>query len=518
MWFGDETRLLCEMQIDMAPVYNAMRTRVLEMQKRMQRDAAVPSMPEYRSYLVTTSPANTITNKEHPRDRYVFTPAPGLRKVDEFEFSRGGAGGPDTTSLIGQAAPAFASTDLDGKPISLDELRGRVVLLDFWATWCGPCVKAIPHIQKVAEQFSDRPVTILGINRDQPGSIEKVRSFLAKKNITFRQAMSGTEQIGREYKVSGIPTTVLIDPRGVIQSVHIGFGEGAEQRLASEIESVLEGKPIARASEPVGQDAAKAQAGDDNAAEAPPTRELMPQRLTELDRLKGTAPGGPFVRHVDIDGDGQEEITCPGWNGELNIVSSGGESIRKMRFDGMERLDWVSRAEPMLIDGNRCWFLIVTRYGGSPNQALWSQACLFDDEGKAMWRFKPDAADEVRTRMVATWSELEGDSKPRFIIGTTLSKSAATLGKPKSMEVAYVAVLDASGTLLGQRRVGNTIDHIAVVGAEIDGRKPTILCFADKQVRRLRWDPAADGPVEPAIAETATSPESDSAEASQASP
>src|SRR5688572_28929850 len=95
----------------------------------------------------------------------------GDEKVDEFQF-----GGDDSRQqeLVGKPAPDFTGVDLEGKPVSLADYRGRVVMLDFWATWCGPCVQAIPHIQKVANKFADKPVTVLGINRDQPGSESRV--------------------------------------------------------------------------------------------------------------------------------------------------------------------------------------------------------------------------------------------------------------------------------------------------------------------------------------------------------
>jgi thiol-disulfide isomerase/thioredoxin len=161
-------------------------------------------------------------------------------KVDSF---MGGAAA-DQQSLIGAAAPDFDGEGLDGKPIKLADFRGSVVVLDFWATWCGPCVAAIPHVQKLSEKFAGKPVTVLGINQDR-GDKEKVSKFVTDKKITFRHFMDDGS-VGQSYLVTGIPSTILIDAKGIVQDVSVGFAEGQEDGLAKRSKRSLMANPCER--------------------------------------------------------------------------------------------------------------------------------------------------------------------------------------------------------------------------------------------------------------------------------
>lgn len=145
-------------------------------------------------------------------------------------------------------APAFSVTALDGKRISMDDLQGKVVLIDFWATWCGPCREALPHIQKVAKKFDGEPLVILSISLDS--DTQKWKEFVAKNEMTWPQYCDGgfTGSIARSFGVNAIPHTFTIDADGVLQDEHIGDAsiEGKLKKLiarAHELEaSVKAGK------------------------------------------------------------------------------------------------------------------------------------------------------------------------------------------------------------------------------------------------------------------------------------
>jgi thiol-disulfide isomerase/thioredoxin len=119
-------------------------------------------------------------------------------------------------------APPFAVTTLDGKHISMDELQGKVVLLDFWATWCGPCREALPHIRDVAKKFQGQPLVILSVSLDNDE--EKWKDFVAKNDMTWPQYRDGgfTGSIAKMFSVTAIPHTFTIDADGVLQEEHIG--------------------------------------------------------------------------------------------------------------------------------------------------------------------------------------------------------------------------------------------------------------------------------------------------------
>ena len=119
-------------------------------------------------------------------------------------------------------APPFAVTTIDGKRISMDELQGKVVLLDFWATWCGPCREALPHIRNVAKKFQGEPLVILSVSLDDDE--QKWKDFINKNEMTWPQYRdAGSDgQIAKMFGVAAIPHTFTIDADGVLQDEHIG--------------------------------------------------------------------------------------------------------------------------------------------------------------------------------------------------------------------------------------------------------------------------------------------------------
>jgi len=119
-------------------------------------------------------------------------------------------------------APPFAITAIDGQRITMDDLQGKVVLLDFWATWCAPCREALPHIQKVAKKFQGEPLVILSVSLDSEE--EKWKEFIVKNEMTWPQYRDGSFRgpISRLFAVNAIPHTFTIDADGVLQDEHIG--------------------------------------------------------------------------------------------------------------------------------------------------------------------------------------------------------------------------------------------------------------------------------------------------------
>lgn len=119
-------------------------------------------------------------------------------------------------------APPFYITTLDGQRISLDGLAGKVVLLDFWATWCGPCREALPHIRSIAEKYKDQPLVVLSISLDTDEN--KWRDFVAKNKMTWTQAHDNGfgGQVAKLFGVNAIPATFSIDADGVLEDQHAG--------------------------------------------------------------------------------------------------------------------------------------------------------------------------------------------------------------------------------------------------------------------------------------------------------
>ena len=124
------------------------------------------------------------------------------------------------SALVGQLAPDFTLYDLDGNEVRLSDFRGQPVVLNFWATWCGPCRVEIPYVNKLYDKYKAQGLVVIGVNNEDDHAT--VRSF-AEQNISYTVVLNGGVQF-RQYGITGIPTTFYIDREGVVRSYDRGFG------------------------------------------------------------------------------------------------------------------------------------------------------------------------------------------------------------------------------------------------------------------------------------------------------
>ena len=168
---------------------------------------------------------------------FTTTPPEGFTKVDppKQDFMMGAEDGdaPEAPALkvkVGDAAPDFALKDLAGAEVTLASLKGKVVLLDFWATWCGPCKAAMPAIQKIADDYKDKGVVVLGINTWE-NSPDAAKKYMADKKFTYPCLLAG-DPLAEAYGVPGIPTLVVIGKDGAVALIEVGMGGDAPLRAA----------------------------------------------------------------------------------------------------------------------------------------------------------------------------------------------------------------------------------------------------------------------------------------------
>ena len=145
------------------------------------------------------------------------------------------AGAPAGAS-IGSAAPDFALTDLDGTPVRLSDLRGRPVVINFWASWCGPCVEEFPLLRRAAEEHADAGLAIVGVVVDDRS--EAARDFMARLGATWPAVMDPGARVAQRYGIFGPPETFFVGRDGIVVGRQIGqfSASGLEAKLAAIIE------------------------------------------------------------------------------------------------------------------------------------------------------------------------------------------------------------------------------------------------------------------------------------------
>ena len=153
-----------------------------------------------------------------------------MKSADELSRQRALRYISDPELARARMAPPFSVTTMDGQSVSLDELRGKVVLIDFWATWCPSCREAVPHIQKIAKKFQGEPLVILSVSLDEDE--QKWKDFVAKNEMTWPQYRDASLKgaLATSFGVHAIPQTFTIDADGVLQDQHIG-DESIEGKL-----------------------------------------------------------------------------------------------------------------------------------------------------------------------------------------------------------------------------------------------------------------------------------------------
>jgi thiol-disulfide isomerase/thioredoxin len=137
-------------------------------------------------------------------------------------------------------APDFTLKTLDGQEMTLSKLKGKVVLLDFWATWCAPCRAAIPHLINLQKTYQEKGVEVIGMNMDK-GDVETVRRFVKSMDIPYPITLT-PEEVSRNYGVTGLPTTILIDKEGRIRQKLLGFTSEISKQITSTIVELTQEK------------------------------------------------------------------------------------------------------------------------------------------------------------------------------------------------------------------------------------------------------------------------------------
>jgi peroxiredoxin len=155
----------------------------------------------------------------------------------------GGSDGdaPSSKGLVGRKAPDFSVAAVaNGKgSVSLASLRGKVVLVDFWGTFCEPCKKSFPKLQDLYTKYSADGFTIVGISEDEADDKDKIPGFASSFGAKFALGWDEDKTVAHAYKPQTMPSSFVIDKKGVVRYAHVGFHDGEETEVEKEIKDLL---------------------------------------------------------------------------------------------------------------------------------------------------------------------------------------------------------------------------------------------------------------------------------------
>lgn len=393
-----------------------------------------------------------------------------------------GASDEEQSELLGQPAPGFELFKVDGGTVRLEDLRGEIVVLDFWATWCGPCMRAMPEIQKVHEKFDGQKVRIIGVNQGE--RLEDVANMLEEKKFTFTQVLDSDSTVGDSFSVSGIPQTVVIDAEGVVQAVHVGYSPTLEVTLNDQIEKLLRGEQIF---DPV------------KAAEAQKRRE---ERLAETMKKLALKNENRLERLDEVLADSEATLSAShnnaGWftipgEPEQFLLVCGGRKVTVIRPRGgqadvteLQLSEGVSiwSCAPILIDKEIEWAIVGAKYDDDYDVEK-LVVSLHDATGEPRWTLDlPVFEGDYSPAIFAVAANLTGDAQPEIAVTVNhggLSEMKAT-GPGESTRV--LTVFDAAGEQLLRTFVPGQ-GGVAMYALP-DGDSNTLLMTTDEGLTRFQ--------------------------------
>lgn len=137
----------------------------------------------------------------------------------------------------GERAPEIGLTDMNGERVTMQSLRGKVVLVDFWASWCEPCAEEMPVLERLYQQYREQGFRVVAVSQDRQAS--NIRTFLQQHRVSFPVVHDANHQVAGRYSPPRMPSSYIIDRQGVVRHVHAGYRSGDARVFEREIRALL---------------------------------------------------------------------------------------------------------------------------------------------------------------------------------------------------------------------------------------------------------------------------------------
>jgi thiol-disulfide isomerase/thioredoxin len=163
----------------------------------------------------------------------------GRTPSDEHASPEDGATAGDGHALMRKKAPPFKLKLASGGSYKPSDGAGKVVVLDFWATWCAPCKASFPKLDALYRRHKSEEFMFVGVNEDEAGNDDAIRAFLAETGATFPIALDSKQKIAEKYRVDAMPSTFVIDKKGIVRFVHDGSHTDSAKTIEREVKQLL---------------------------------------------------------------------------------------------------------------------------------------------------------------------------------------------------------------------------------------------------------------------------------------